>query len=241
MNILFIGVVVLLVLIFILLAYPKLKLFCIRFLGNKYSSVYINSFKKYYNKSPFGYCIKDEFVYHFLPFFETEKGAKVYKTNQEVSFGNVPFFTEFSRLKREKGKPFCFNAVNLEGCDAKILGYKNYYFDTSTTVLYYFIGNCFFMGEFVFKSPKPKAIDEIVRALSEKYTLHKIKPGKRFYIKRSDNSSIFFHDSGFSVSVSYINLDNEKVKGNLDKVYSNLKSIGEHLESTNYKRHKAVL
>ncbi len=228
-----IGAVIILLGILVFISLPKIKLFFIRLRKTKYSFKYITTYKRYYNKSPFPYCVKDEFEYHILPFAEHEKDAVIYKTSTDIIFGNVPFFRTYAQVRKDKGVPDCFNAYQIAGIDIKVAGYRDSYFGTSTQVLFFFLDNVFFMGELLFKWPKGRNIDEIFKVLANKYTTDAIKGGKRFYIKKTEAEVMFFRDSGFSLVLAYVNLDNQEINSKVEAVYNQFKIKGEPIEKTN--------
>ncbi len=240
MNILVYAVVILLIAVFIFFSYPKIKLFLIKTLYSKYSYRYLSTFKSFSNKSPFSYCIKDEVIYHILPFLEIEKNAEVYPSKHPISFGNIAFGTSYKKVIKEKKKPICFNAFRIMNYDFKIIGYKDVVLDMSTRILYYFVDNVFFMGEYVFKSPDDKKLEKILNAISEKYLAKPVKKSNRFYIEVNPVSKLFFRDNGFNILIAYANFEDEQVKTKLTEAHNYLRNIGETLKQKDY-RHKVNL
>lgn len=223
-------------LIFFIISFPRLKLFFIKIFYSKYNYRYINAYKKITNKSPHGYCIKDEFIYHILVFKDRDERFNNYKTEMEIKFGDFEYFDTYQKLRKQKGKPFCFNSYYLNNkYDIKIIGYRDSMYNTTMRVLYYFIDDVFFMGEYVFKGTIDEKAKRISKIMHEKYISKQSVPSEKFYIDGSFNTSIHFADTGFSLIIKYFCNDNDEIKAKLNDICKDYNNISKKFDNKRQK------
>lgn len=231
--ILFLAIIIVVV---VIISYPRIKLFFIKLFYSKYHYRYINAYKKYTKKSPHGYCIKDEFIYHILVFKEKDKRFEKYTTVREIKFGDTEYFTTYQEIKRQKRKPFCFNSYYLNNkYDIKIIGYRDSMFNTTMRVLYYFIDDVFFMGEYIFKDTLGERAKRISKIMHEKYLGHTTNKSEKFYIDGPYDTSIHFADTGFSLIIKYFSNEDNDIKAKLDDICKEYKGIEKRFDKRKHK------
>lgn len=216
------GAACVVIIIFLIRFLPNLGLFFTMLKHGKRSSKYIKKFKKRFNVSPFPYCMKEDIIFKFLMFYNNDKKAGKYDTGKNIQFGETSFFSEYSEFIKGKKNPICFNAEMMgESQEVKALGYTKQVFNTSLKALFYFLDDTFFMGEYILKDLEPDKKNTIQKILKDNYELDETPTGSRFYISNTLNRKIYYFDNGFSVSIKYISLENEKINKVLFEYYDN--------------------
>jgi len=233
-QIIYIAVIILAVIIIIAITWTRLKLFFTRIFRGKYSLAYINLYKKYYLKSPYAKCIKDEFIFRIFSFFEKSKDIKQYKTNKTIQFGETPFLVRYNDLIKTFGKPYCFNTYLIQPSDnkLKIIGHKEQMLNTDIKALYYFIDNTFFMGEYVFKEITHETINKISNLLQKKYLDDILTEGNDdFYIEDKDNTIIYFSYTGFALILRYYCRKDTQINSILEEYFTETRTISGNIEN----------
>lgn len=232
-QIIYIAVAILLVIIIIAVTWPKLKLLFTRCFQGKYSLAYVSLYKKYYMKSPYAHCIKDEFIFRIFSFFEKSKDTKQFKTNKTIQFGETPFLVRYNDFNKTFGKPYCFNIYLIQPSDKKlkILGHKEQMYNTDMKALYYFIDNEFFMGEYVFKEINNETINKISNLLQKKYLDDILTEGTDdFYIEDKDNTIIYFSYTGFSLILRYYYRKDTQINNILEEYFTKTRTISGNIK-----------
>lgn len=226
-NYLILIFVIILIIFIIIRKLPSLWLLLIKLFYTKYSYRYLNLYKRYTNKNPYSYCIKNEFIYHILMFLDRDKDSVSYKTSKVIKFGDIPYLTTFAEIKKLKGNPVCFNAYKHNFIDVKIIGYKEIMYDIEIKAFYYFIDNIFFMGEYVFKEISHEVVKDIAALIHKDYldNSEDIVDTDNFYIEDNNDSIIHFGDTGFALIIKYINLADTRINNKIDKVYDEIRKI----------------
>lgn len=211
------GAVVLL----IILAYrfrKTLKLALVGGVYGKYSYEYLSTYKRFYIKSPFQYCIKDDFIAHIIYMLAKKENVPTFKSQHEIHFEKTPYFTRYRDFLKERGNPYCFNAFhfNQVGFEIKALGYKSTIAGSKAVLIFYFLNDSFFMGEYIFKKPKTDIKANIAGLFLETNDLEE----DNFYIENTKNRIIHFHNSGFTVDVKFLNREDEAVINKLTEYYN---------------------
>ena len=223
---------ILLVLIFILIRfYPVFHILLSKLFFGKFSTEYINTYKKYTNRSPFSYCMRDDFINHITGFFKIEKDCVIFNSDSEIKFGESDFFSDQKKILIEKGKPFCVNVTNLDIFNIKVFGYRDELFSSEMKLLYFFMNNKFFMGEYSLKNTKNINIEEISRILIKKYNCDKMdKIPEKFIIQGKNKVKILVENTGFRLAIRYLNTGNQKINELLDEFWnsSTYKSLTPH-------------
>ena len=214
-------------------SFSRIKLFLLKTFYSKYNYRYINAYKKYTNKNPHGYCIKDEFVFHILEFFKKNESCESYTTDKVIKLSDVEYFTTYKELTKIKEKPICFNSYFLNNkYDVKIIGYRDSMFNSSMRVLFYFIDDVFFMGEYVIKETSDNKIERISKIIHEKYLGRNNRVGAKenFYIDGLDNSKMYFTNTGFSLIIKYFSNNDNTIKAKIDNICGEYKGIIKNFE-----------
>ena len=207
--------------ILLILAYRYRKNLKLAFIGGvygKYSYEYLSTHKKFYIKSPFQYCFKDDFIAHILYVLTKKDNVPTFKSAQEISFEKVPYQTKYKDFLKERGTPYCFNAFyfNHMNFEIKALGYQSHIAGSKAVIVFYFMNDSFFLGEYIFKNPKTNVKASI--------TAHFLGTGElkeeNFYIENTKNRIIHFHNTGFTVDVKFLDRENEVIINNLNEYYN---------------------
>ncbi len=200
----------------------KLHIKLIKFFYGAYSCKYICLFKKYYFRSPFPYCFKEEFVHHGLFILDKNPALPILKSHKTISFGNIPFHYNFKSFLKEKGRPACFNVFSFEvpGFIIKAAGYPVKVDMKKATAVYYFMNDHFFMGEYIFKSISPLIKENLLSYYFENNQC----VNDNFYIENSGKRIIHFQDTGFTIDIKFLCQEDDEIIQNLKKYYEKLSS-----------------
>jgi len=205
----------------LILAYRFRKvmyLILIRMAYGHYSYEFLHTYKKYFIRSPFQYCFRDDFITHLLLILSKKKDIPSFKSSKEISFENTPYFIRYKDFLKEKGNPYCFNAFVFYQLDFEIkaVGYQTTIAGSKAIILFYFMNDSFFMGEYIFKNPKTN----IKASLIDHFlNIHELSEDN-FYIENSKNRIIHFQNTGFTVDIKYLNKEDKVIIDNL-KGYCN--------------------
>jgi hypothetical protein len=135
----------------------------------KYNPRYVQIHKNFTGKSPYAYCIKDDFINHIFGYYGESKPTEIFKSNKEIEFGELPFASKYRQLLRLKGKPFCVNLNGNNFFDLKIFGYRDELIGTQIRANFIFVDKRFVMGEYSLKTPDKAGIEELSSVLQKKY------------------------------------------------------------------------
>jgi len=220
------GGIALILLILIIRYYRLFRLVYIKIVHGKYSYQYITLHKKLFVKSPFAYCIKDELDYRIILFLETKGKAQTLDTNEQISFGEQPFYSSMNEILSAKGELMCFNAMMhpVMRKELRVIGFRENIFSLDMKALYYLLDNAFFMGEYVFKELNAASKDKLIDLLVKKYSLNAKPTSVPFLIKDPEDRMIMFSDTGFSVQLAYIDLQKSTISSLVSGYFQNLKT-----------------
>ncbi len=195
---------IILVLIFNLKA---VRLFIIQLFHGRYSYRYVSTFKKFHiMDNPFPICIDDDIVSHFSNFADIDPKNTLY-TKSTITFTTIPFSAKFSTLNK-KGKPERFNIYQFsKEYTVKIMGYANVILGNPIRELYFLANDFFVMGEYVFTDVSKANNKKLIEMLVAKYNITNPIKDELFFIRDDKDSVICFTNSGFSISIQYINLN----------------------------------
>lgn len=219
-QIVLVALGVLLVLIIILIwFYPVFHIFFAKIFFGKFSSRYIDVHKKYTGKSPYGYCIKDDFVNHIAAFHKINN-VPVFKSNKEIRFGKTPFGSSFKTVYLSNPRPFCVNAVRLEFFDLKIIGVRSEMFESEMKSYFFFVDNKFVMGEYTFKNPNDNKLREISTIVRKKYLEEKNEESLSFMIQGNNDALLRFENTGFNLSIKYLDKSDEEINFRIQQYWN---------------------
>ena len=196
----------------------KIRLLIIRIVYGHYSYEYLRTYKKFYIRSPFQYCFRDDFIAHLIFVLSKKEDSPSYKSHKDIYFENTPYFTKYKDFLKQRGNPDCFNAYlfgNLK-FEIKAVGYNSLIAGSKVVIVFYFMNNVFFMGEYIFKNPKTDVKANLVNHFLENNEL----PFDNFYIENSKNRIIHFQDTGFTVDIKYLNKEDQVIVDNLKEYYN---------------------
>jgi hypothetical protein len=216
----FLLAAVLVVVIFIIVRYhPQFIIFFSRIMYGRYHPNYVQTHKNFTGKSPYAYCIKDDFINHISGYFGKSKPTESFKSNLDIEFGSLPFACKYRKLITLKGKPFCANLLRNEFFDLKIFGYREELIGSKIRTNFYFIDKKFFMGEFSLKTPAQERIEELSTVLQKKYLGERKTNSENFIIEGANNVLVLFENTGFHLAIKYFDKDNEDIKPKLDEFW----------------------
>ena len=213
----FLGILILI--IFLAYRFRKIiKLFAIRIAYGNYSYEYLNSYKRYFIKSPFQYCFRDDLVAHILFVLFKKEDVPTFRSHKDISFENTPFFINYKDFLKERGKPYCFNAFYIGQLEFEIkaLGYQSMVAGSKAIIVFYFMNDVFFMGEYIFKNPKTNLKASIVDHFLE---IREMK-ADNFYIENTKNRIVHFLNTGFTIDIKYLNKEDQVIINNLKEYYN---------------------
>lgn len=231
MKLIFIAAVALVVLVFLLLSYRRFVLYFLWLFYGKFSAKYMLTFKSYFNRNPFGYCIKEDFIDRLFSFYKRKETDPVFESGQIVLPGNIAFFTSFSKVRKELGRPMCFQAYKYNDLEIKIAGFRTRAFGHNARQYYYFIDDVFFLEEIVIKKLKSEAIQTVSEDVCKNAGIAIKETPQKYFIDAPNNSTLFFRDAAFSLIISLINLEREDIKQKVDKIMADLDKLTERLGS----------
>jgi len=196
----------------------RFKVFFTKLTKGQYSSEYVNLFKSNDLRSPFAPCIKDEFIFHILMFLKRDPKIKVYKTTENIQFGNTSFHLKYADIFKEKGIPYCFNALTINNYEVKIMGYQDTLQSSKIKSVYFFVNDVFILGEYTFGESSVSESVNISQILINKYISESTKDIDEFFIEDKNNNSIYFKDNGFERSIKYYNSINPDSKAIFNEI-----------------------
>ena len=205
--------------IFLIYRFRKaIKLVIIRMVYGHYSYEFLHNYKKYFVRSPFQYCFRDDFIAHLLFVLAKKEEIPSYKSYKDIYFENTPYFIDYKDFLKKKGKPYCFNAFVFDQLDFEIkaLGYQSTTAGSRAIIVFYFMNDSFFMGEYIFKNPKT----DIKASLFSHFLEVKEPSEDNFYIENTKNRIIHFQNTGFTVDIKYLNKENKDIIDNLNGYYN---------------------
>ncbi|MCF8230285.1 MAG: hypothetical protein K9G58_08160 [Bacteroidales bacterium] len=134
-----IGLIALLLLNYLYFSFPKIKLVWIKLTTGKYSHSYIAKYKALTKRNPYSYCIAEDFADRLLPFYIINKKYPSYeseKINNPIVFS---YSDTFTNIRKELGKPACFQSYKISGSNIKIAGYRPEVYGKSARLYIYFV------------------------------------------------------------------------------------------------------
>jgi hypothetical protein len=146
---------------------------------------------------------------------------KVFKTNENIQFGNISFNLSFNELLKSREEPSYFNASNFDKFVVKIIGYQDDIVNSKMKTIYYFVDDVFILGENSFNDTSISESINISKILIKKYISESIGKSEEFFIEDKNNNMIYYCDNGFERSIKYFNSENEKSRN----IYKELSRI----------------
>lgn len=204
------GIIVILIVVLIWF-YPVFHILGAKLLFGKFSARYIEVHKKYTGKSPYGYCIKDDFVNHIASFYHKKVNYPVYRSQKPILYGKISYGAKFKEVFAANQKPFCVNSFRLDLFELKLLGYRSEMFDAEMKSYYFFIDNRLFMGEYTFKNPNEEKLKEVAQIIHKKYIPGVAVDSMNFLIEGSNDAKLRFENTGFNLSLKYLDCSNQEI------------------------------
>ncbi len=210
-----------LVIIFSLIRFRKMvRIHLIRLIYGKYSLEYDKHFKRIFIRSPFQHCFREEFIQRVYFILDQKGKTTRYKSEAEITFENLPFKADFKKFITERGEPDCYNIFSFQKPSfiIKAAGYHQEVSGVKALVVYYFMDDSFFMGEYTFRNSFPKVKNTFIKHF---FPLNGIQVDN-FYVE-NDSKIIHFKDSGFSIDIRYLDKEDTHVIHNLKSYYDQIK------------------
>jgi hypothetical protein len=183
----------------------KLHVFFTKLRKGQYSYEYVSVFKDNDLRSPFSPCIKDDFFSHILTYIKRDPTLKVYKTKENIQFGNTPFTLKYDDIFRSRGIPFCFNALKLKDYRILIIGYHDTIQNSKIKTIYFFANDIFIFGEYAFTNSSVSESISFSEILVNKYISESTKDIDEFFIEDNKENLIYYKDNGFEINIRYYN------------------------------------
>ena len=228
LTIIILAAVLIVFIVLLIFVHRFLIVFFIKMMYGKYNPYYINICKKFTGKSPYRYCSKDDFINQIAGFYRKASSVESYETDVEIDFGSFQYSSKYSQLFKLKGKPFCVNLMRDNFFDINIFGFRDELFDVDVRSYFHFIDKGFFMGEYLFKAPTKKNIEEVSNILQKKYLGGRQTKSEKYFIKGSNHVSILFENTGFNLSIKYLNRGSKDINSKLDEFWE--KSVNVYIE-----------
>ncbi len=186
----------------------KLILFFSRMSNGQFSYKYFLLLNKFFFEKKYAEAIKFEPLY-FISSLVNRKYKHEYKTDEKIQFAGRNFGEVNSSVYSELGKPDYLTVPEekVSGMSLVCIGFKKNAYNYESTLLYFFAGNLFIFGQYMFKREKQKVdVGELIAKLEEKYGF-KSNSGKTddFILYDQEGAGIHFHDDGFSVILTFFN------------------------------------
>lgn len=201
----------LIILLLILFAYFRkaIVLTIVRMIYGQFSYEFYHLYKKYFIRSPHQYCFRDEFITHLHFIISKKDDVPSFKSAKDIYFENTPYFIKYQDFLKKKEKPYCFNAFSFDEPDfvIKALGYQSIIAGSKAILVFYFINDSFFMGEYIFKNPK----NDIKAHLINHFLELKDFSADNFYIENTKNRLIHYQDKGFTVDIKYLTREDQSI------------------------------
>jgi hypothetical protein len=219
----FIGTIIvlgLILILFILAVYFRktIALAIVRMIYGQFSFEFYHLYKKYFIRSPYQYCFRDEFITHLLYVISKKEEIPSYKSGKDIYFENTPYFINYKDFLKKKGMPHCFNAFAFNEPDfiIKAVGYQAMIAGSKAILVYYFMDDSFFMGEYIFKNPK----NNIKASLTDYFLDKDDFSTDNFYIENTKDRIIHYQDTGFTIDIKYLTKENQAIIEILDRYYT---------------------
>jgi hypothetical protein len=219
LNAIMISFIILVFLVILFVLFRKMvTLAMVRIMYGQFSYEFVHLYKKYYVRSPYQYCFRDEFITHFLFVVSKKPNIPSYKSPKDIYFENTPYFISYKDFLKKRGNPYCFNAFAFNEPDfvIKALGYQTTVAGSKAIIIFYFMNDSFFMGEYIFKNPK----NDIKASLTNHFLEMKDISGENFYIENSKDRLVHFQNTGFTIDIKYLNRENKAIIENLNQYFN---------------------
>lgn len=203
-----IPLALLLLILIAIFNWKAMRLFIVRMFYGSYSLQYVSKFKKIYiMDNPFPVCIDDDLISHFSNFADIDP-KKTFHTKSAISFNSISFSSKFSSIKG-KGEPERFNIYQFsEEYTVKIMGYAGVILGNPIRELYFMANDIFVMGEYVFTNVSKSNNKKLTEMLAIKYAISEPIMDEMFFIRNDNDSAICYANTGITISIQYINLNN---------------------------------
>lgn len=229
-----IGLIALLVLNYLYFSFPKIKLVWVKMTNGSYSHSYISKYKAITKRNPYSYCIAEDVADRLLPFYLDNERYPEFSSTAIKTPLSLNNFTSFSEIKKELGKPNCFQSYKISGVNIKIAGYRPEVFGKISRLYIYFVDDVFFMHEYVFKRLKKEDIERISAKILEMSGASTTESPAAFYVKSEQKETLFYRDTAFSQIAGYISLNNSDVERKLDSIVAEITKFREKLQEEEY-------
>ncbi|MDZ7740817.1 MAG: hypothetical protein U5Q03_03465 [Bacteroidota bacterium] len=215
-------------------SFPKIKLIWVKMTNGSYSHSYITKYKAITKRNPYSYCIAEDVADRLLPFYLDNEKYPEFKSAELKNPLTFDYFTSFSEIKKELGKPNCFQSYKISGVNIKIAGYRPEIFGKISRLYIYFVDDVFFMNEYVFKRLKEQDIARISAKLIEMAGAGTKDPPTSFYVKNDQKVTLFYRDAAFSQIASYLSRQDANVENKLRKIINEITKFRDKLEDDKF-------
>jgi hypothetical protein len=177
-------------------------------------------FRKCYPATPISFktCFKTEVILHLHKLCIKKPGLNLYKTLELIQFDNQIPGVNYKQIIKKKGKPESAKYELVGDKLIKVIGFRAVIYGRAVRIVYFFIDNCFFLGEYQFRSYDKNLLESISTVLRDKYQCNIHEQDSTYYITDKCGSLICFDNTGFNLCVQYYFPQLEEIDQYLSKV-----------------------
>lgn len=183
----------------------------LRIVHGKYSFEYVTQFKKYTNKSPFPYCFKDDILPYLRLTSNKNKKILTIETKKPCKFENSDFGEIKELVLKGRLKPDYFNIFRIGAAELRAYGYEEIRFNTQQKTVFFFLHNVLVMGEYIIDSSTKIDIVKVLGEYISKDDPERIEAQTKVLISCVNNTSILYHDNGFTTTIRFVDISNQKL------------------------------
>jgi len=191
------------------------QLFLLRILFGKFSYHYQcfaikQNFSNHHRKKYLQSCSNIDGLGHIRSAFEIKREHIVVTTGLPVKFHRINPYQSFRKFIRNNKKFIGYDIGKYHTCYWKRVAYRGKIFNSGVKIIYHFLDNTFFFGEFFFSDARGVDINSIRKLLCEKYSIFPERTEDKFKIYTKE-AFIFFEHTGINLSIKYVFTENETI------------------------------
>jgi hypothetical protein len=161
--------------------------------------------------TPYKLCYHDDPDHHIYEIFFPNTKFQIYHISERIEFQKTSFLSSLKQHRKRFKRIYGYSILRIEDKDLRVFCYRKDVFGHRTKVLYYFLGDEFIMGEYIFMSYSKEKVESIGEKLASLYHVQLKSKEESFYIEDDYQGRIMFNDTGFEINVKFFSLRNEAV------------------------------
>ncbi|MCF8378303.1 MAG: hypothetical protein K9H49_01925 [Bacteroidales bacterium] len=213
-TLVFLIIVAAILLVLFIANRARLHLFFTKLFYGTNSNNYFRNLNRYFGELPYPDAIKFDPIY-FMKSFYKKSDQPYFQSEKEILFNEIDLGTNYPGFLKKMGSPsyVTIRRKKEEGVEVFVYGFKRKVYEYDAAILYFFSGDLFLMGQYIFKREKQEiSPDDINQKLKSKYLSEENNSQTKYTIKGSNKTLIDFEDNGFAVTMSYFNPDKSAVR-----------------------------